>query len=622
MKNNIKHFIMILCASLLCTGLFFTSCEVPDPLGGGNTQQNGNNGDNGSNGNNGNEGSNENGDGEEAAKDPLTVSLSKVTATTATFTGQLNVPEEDLSSCKVIVYYHTSRYSFNMKQADSVSINTFDKEQNFTTIIKSLPFATAYDYVIVAELKEEKISGEVMHFSTNDVAITLAAKENPIITEKPVVAEFEGSISGLSEEDKEGMEIGLVYSSVLDEVSRNKGKKIRATEISDNGHFNVVSDSLAVGVRYYYSYYTNLSRRMEIRELDVMHPSSMEFDFDMSSATDLSESASANCYIVSNEGNYKFKAVQGNSKSSVGDVASVALIWESFGTDVAPERKDLIEGVCYFNGYIGFRTTGFKEGNALIAAKDAQGNIIWSWHIWLTDEPQAQTYDKGAGVMMDRNLGATSTASGEVTALGLLYQWGRKDPFMGSDAIKGSSSAANIARSTHAWPTPVDSDASTGTIEFATAHPTTFIQYAEDENAHSDWFYTGCSVTDNTRWATSAKGKTIYDPCPAGWRVPNGGESGIWAKALGSSSEHEVKFYSNGIYFADEYGVDNGIWYPAAGYNFEGHSVGQAGNAGYYWSASQTSRGSGYAMVFSSYGIQPARSFDLCAALSVRCSKE
>ena len=79
---------MILCAMLLCTGLVFTSCEVHYPSSGGNTEQNGN----GNTGNNGNEGGNENGGGEEAVKDPLTVTLSKVTATTATFTGQLNVP--------------------------------------------------------------------------------------------------------------------------------------------------------------------------------------------------------------------------------------------------------------------------------------------------------------------------------------------------------------------------------------------------------------------------------------------------------------------------------------------------------------------------------------------------
>lgn len=614
---------MILCTMLLCTGLVFTSCEVHYPSGGGNTEQNGN----GNTGNNGNEGGNENGGGEEAVKDPLTVTLSKVTATTATFTGQLNVPEEDLPSCKVTVYYdrHKAKFNINHYNVKNVSTDAFDDEQKFSIHIDSLTSGEEYDYCIVAELKDENITSEVLNFRTDDVVITLTATENPIITEKPVVAEFEGSITGLSEEDKEFVEVGLIYSSVLDEVLNRNGKykKIRATEISEDGNFIVISDSLAVGIRYYYSYYTNAHNRTDIRELDIMHPSSTEFDFDMSSATDLSSSASANCYIVSSEGCYKFKTVQGNSRSSVGEVVSAAVIWETFGTDVTPERQDLIAGVCHENGYIGFQTTGFKEGNALIAAKDAKGNILWSWHIWLTDEePQAQTYDKGAGVMMDRNLGATSAASGEVGALGLLYQWGRKDPFMGSNKIRSSSGDFNLAKSTHGWPAPVASDPTTGTIEYATAHPTTFILFAEDETAHSDWFYTGCSVTDNTRWATSSKGKTIYDPCPAGWRVPTGGENGIWAKALGSSSNYEERYYGNGIHFAGKYGADHGIWYPAAGYNYSGSFVSQAGNCGYYWSASQTSRGAGYAMVFDSNGIQPARSFDLAAALSVRCYRE
>ena len=36
--------------------------------------------------------------------------------------------------------------------------------------------------------------------------------------------------------------------------------------------------------------------------------------------------------------------------------------------------------------------------------------------------------------MMDRNLGATSATPGNVGSLGLLYQWGRKDPFLGSSS--------------------------------------------------------------------------------------------------------------------------------------------------------------------------------------------
>ena len=166
-------------------------------------------------------------------------------------------------------------------------------------------------------------------------------------------------------------------------------------------------------------------------------------------------------------------------------------------------------------------TVPFKEGNAVIAAKDADGNILWSWHIWLTDQPQAQVYNNDAGTMMDRNLGATSATPSDVGALGLLYQWGRKDPFLGSSSISSNT----IAKSTITWPSAVSSDSSNGTIEYATAHPTTFITY---NWSNYDWYYTGSSSTDDTRWTTSSSDKSIYDPCPAGWRVP---DKGIWSKA-------------------------------------------------------------------------------------------
>ena len=44
----------------------------------------------------------------------------------------------------------------------------------------------------------------------------------------------------------------------------------------------------------------------------------------------------ANCYIVSKEGTYSFKTLRGNSDESVGEVVSVEVLWESFGTDLAP----------------------------------------------------------------------------------------------------------------------------------------------------------------------------------------------------------------------------------------------------------------------------------------------
>ena len=198
------------------------------------------------------------------------------------------------------------------------------------------------------------------------------------------------------------------------------------------------------------------------------------------SVVDMSFSGTANSYIVSQKGAYKFKAVKGNSSESVGAVSSAEVLWETFGTDVTPNVGDLVKNVSYKDGEVTFYTAEtFREGNAVIAAKDASGNILWSWHIWLTDQSEEQVYYNNAGTMMDRNLGATSATPGDVGALGLLYQWGRKDPFLGSSSI----SRDILANATIAWPSIVGSDSQKGTIAYAIANPTTYI-YHNDERHH------------------------------------------------------------------------------------------------------------------------------------------
>ena len=282
---------------------------------------------------------------------------------------------------------------------------------------------------------------------------------------------------------------------------------------------------------------------------------------------------SANCYIISAAGTYKFRTTKGNSTESVGEVASAAVLWESFGTDQQPSVGDLVKDVSYKDGEITFKATD-KKGNAVIAAKDAAGNILWSWHIWMTDQPQEQEYYNNAGTMMDRNLGATSATPGDIGALGLLYQWGRKDPFLGSSSI----SEAVEAKSTITWPSAVSSDSSNGTIAYAIANPTTFI--VRNNMVDGDWYYTG-SGTDNTRWTTSDKAKSIYDPCPAGWRVPDGGENGVWDKAGFDDTTYDNT--NNGISFSIS--SPSKTWYPAPGFRDVDGSLSNVAYYGFYWSA-------------------------------------
>ena len=335
----------------------------------------------------------------------------------------------------------------------------------------------------------------------------------------------------------------------------------------------------------------------------------------------LSQSGTANSYIVSQKGTYKFTPTKGNSIESVGTVEFAEVLWESFGTDVVANVGEIVKNVIYSNGYITFPTAEtFKEGNAVIAAKDASGNILWSWHIWITDEPQDQEYYNNAGTMMDRNLGATSATSGDVGAIGLLYQWGRKDPFLGSSSLNTSI----LAESTITWPSRVSSDSSNGTIEYATAHPTTFITYNSN---NYDWYYTGSSSTDNTRWTTSDKDKSIYDPCPAGWRVPDGGANGVWSKALGSSSSFTNSSLYNstneGMNFSGQFGSASTIWYPASGlrYGTDGRLLG-VGGKGLYWSASPNFNYSSLAYLDNFGHVGPSENGNRASGISVRCVRE
>lgn len=274
----------------------------------------------------------------------------------------------------------------------------------------------------------------------------------------------------------------------------------------------------------------------------------------------------ANCHIVSTPGTYAFQAVKGKSSEQVLGIASVEILWESFGTSEVPAKGDILAEARYTasDGLVHFKTPSkLKDGNALIAAKDASGNILWSWHIWVCEgwDPgkTAHTYYNDAGIMMDRNLGATSVTPGDVKSLGLLYQWGRKDPFLGASSI----TERVLAASTLNWPEPVMSTGQTGTIAYAIAHPTTFIASEED---NYDWYYTGDFYTDNTRWQEDI---SLYDPCPAGWTLPDGPtptESGFWYTVYGKrlmSLDFDVE--KRGRNFTKIFGDADPIWFPLAG---------------------------------------------------------
>lgn len=316
--------------------------------------------------------------------------------------------------------------------------------------------------------------------------------------------------------------------------------------------------------------------------------------------TDLSASGTANCYLVSEPGNYKFRTVIGNTDATVGNVKNVEVLWESYGTDQMPNIGDLIASVSYKNGYIRFSTPEtFKNGNAVIAAKNSAGTILWSWHIWCAEEGwQEQIYPNNAGTMMDRNLGATSAIPGSAESHGLLYQFGRKDPFLNSSSI----SSTEKALSTGIW------EYSSRAVYAPAGDLAPMTHYREYYNPHDFWRIS----------------KAIHDPCPSGWQVPIDIDSkNIWINAdLASISSYDSINYGY-IVNLDGYTA----WYPFSGgygINSPFDSLLEIGSAGYYWSVCDPNDGYGCyvgkGMTLNNKSID--YSIAIIGAKTVRCQKE
>lgn len=315
---------------------------------------------------------------------------------------------------------------------------------------------------------------------------------------------------------------------------------------------------------------------------------------DDNAAVDLGADETANCYIVSSPGNYRIRTCRGNSHESVGDVSLGAVLWETVNKSSVPKRNSLIAETAVDGDYLYFRVKeNAPDGNALIAAVGAGGETLWSWHIWLlAGGVNDQTWTDGSSsdafsgaVMMDRNLGAL-TATLYTSAYGLMYQWGRKDPFYGSGTYGAGASLLRTYISEE-----------TGNIGYATAHPLVMI-VGED----GDWL----SEPDYSLW--SASSKTVYDPCPAGYHVP-------FMSAFDGITTSNTTWYNSfsnhgsRTVMGSEY-----VRFPAAGArNYKDGTTFNYESYGYYWCDSK-------AMRFGSEDIL-SRNISRGYAVSVRCQK-
>lgn len=258
-----------------------------------------------------------------------------------------------------------------------------------------------------------------------------------------------------------------------------------------------------------------------------------------------------------------------------------------------------------------------EVGNALVAIC-FNNTIAWSFHIWV-GEANEQTC--GSYTFLDRNLGAVSTAH-DKTSYGLNYQWGRKDPLPRNLATGSSASYVECDIFT-----PADRNTVKANIAYTIQNPTSRIAL---NGTNCKWFYSG---RNKALWGNandygdsgSAKNattvKTVYDPCPAGYKVST---YGALVSLAGQTKTVETgKGYTLGGIFIPYAGISSSAKTSTASLIYPGYR-------GYLWSSISRSDTQGaYILWYNGDGINQNKNSTfaniytyLGDAMPVRCIKE
>lgn len=320
--------------------------------------------------------------------------------------------------------------------------------------------------------------------------------------------------------------------------------------------------------------------------------------------------APSNCYMVKPDGHTIAIPVRRANEFALQiketDLLTASILWADVNGVVKLTKADATG----YKDYI--YVTGGATGNALVALKNEEGTILWSWHIWVTNyDPDSEnaTFTNNGFTFMDRNLGAakaglaTSTADTDRTH-GLYYQWGRKDPFPSTLAPGATQPGGGTF-------TVSTTNSTIGTVAYSVQNPTVFLGL---NSGRYDWNY---NARDNELWGHSG-GKTLYDPCPAGWRVPkNPGMSETTSPWYGYTKD-------NGGTFNKGY-TWNGAIYPASGWRQ--HSTGVLGDVAIridLWSASPYSESVNTVTVLSAYStsVEVHKANYRSTGFPVRCVRE
>ena len=350
----------------------------------------------------------------------------------------------------------------------------------------------------------------------------------------------------------------------------------------------------------------------------------------------------ANCYILSPGSTITIPVnIKGNGDATTSgglsvthSAISVAVLWQT--------ASGLISNISnVFNGMVNV-TASSSSGNAVIAAysgANGTGDVLWSWHMWITNyNPEMSNDVINNNIWMRYNLGATTLPDGIntfKTCGGLLYQWGRKDPFPGSNTAGTNVAPIEIFNYTIPAYTglPVQdvvadpyvklADVSiapisyTNQLDYSIKYPLLFLSNWAGSTATTDATTAVSGGIDS--WGGEYKqSKTIYDPCPAGWRVPSGKQrSTEWNSPWSTWTSNNSTLDTNTSYAIWE---DLGL-YPIVGWRNISGEFYYVGTYSYCWSATIYDFRA-YSLLIYSPTMNSSNSNSRAYGFSIRCIKE
>ena len=321
--------------------------------------------------------------------------------------------------------------------------------------------------------------------------------------------------------------------------------------------------------------------------------------------------------------------IEKTNSSAYANIDGAKIVWS--------DEKDLVTSPTIAHvggdGYLDFevKQSDIKSGNAVVAVTKG-GTVVWSWHLWFapksalnkievtnhqgvkynfTEETlgwkpkgEVTTYNAprtvkvkveqtiaNGGTKQFTVINITQNNGGKKEGIATLYQFGRKDALPGTDTFYPTNSYS------------FDNTTGGRSLGYAIQHPENMFIYAQTGTYYYDW----CNATYYNLWSAdntttgfndNAVVKTVYDPCPVGFKMPasnaftgftSNGQYGSGAANINAngtanswdkfSAAYGHNFYTNGSKTAT-------IFSPASGFrNDSDGSLSNVGSYGCYWSA-------------------------------------